>query len=112
MKDEDGEANEGETKMTKEEKFSMVTVNEKYSKGSVEVARGRRMTLMPSNSKKDMRRQSILKEVEKRQSTLKIRRASRNNSTDNGGVHPPRHRQSTMSFVSGLVVVRGTSAEC
>ena len=99
-----------ETKMTKEEKFSMVTVNEKFSKGSVEVARGKRMTLMPSNSKKDMRRQTILKEVKRRQTTLKNRRADQKFPRQ---VSTQEERRSTrrLSFASGLVVVRGTAAE-
>lgn len=38
---------EGDIKMTTEDKLGMFTVHEKYSKGSVEVARGSRMSVFP-----------------------------------------------------------------
>eukprot|EP00580_Thalassiosira_gravida_P007121 CAMPEP_0201639308 /NCGR_PEP_ID=MMETSP0493-20130528/19016_1 /ASSEMBLY_ACC=CAM_ASM_000838 /TAXON_ID=420259 /ORGANISM="Thalassiosira gravida, Strain GMp14c1" /LENGTH=173 /DNA_ID=CAMNT_0048112665 /DNA_START=103 /DNA_END=624 /DNA_ORIENTATION=- len=57
-------------KMTYAEKVSMVTIDEKLCKGSVENARGKTMTLMPNNNKKDMRKKTIVEEVKRRQTTL------------------------------------------
>lgn len=67
---------EEQPKMSFNEKLSMVVATDKYSKGSVEVARGKRMTLMPCHCVKVMRRKTILKEVKKRQTKLVTRRAS------------------------------------
>jgi len=63
-------------KMTYEEKAGMATVGEKLSKGSVEVARGGRMKLMPGDNKMDARRKTILKEVQRRQTKMKTRRVN------------------------------------
>ena len=93
---------EGETKMTHDEKADMVTVEEKYSRGSVEVARGKRMTLIRSKGKTDLRRKTIVNEVKRRQTKLAGHLASRNSSG---------HHNSSFSFASGLVIIRGTSAE-
>ena len=50
------------------EKAAMITINEKYSRGSVEVARGRRMTVMASQKgSRGTQRKIILKELKKRQ---------------------------------------------
>ena len=92
-------------KMSQAEKASMATVDDKYSHGSVEVARGKRMTLMPSASKKDLRRKTIIKEVKKRQTVLKARRATKIAKKTNSP------RNTLLSFGSGHVIVRGTSAE-
>lgn len=93
---------EGETKMTHDEKADMVTVEEKYSRGSVEVARGKRMTLIRSKGKTDLRRKTIVNEVKRRQTKLAGHLASRNSSG---------HHNSSFSFASGLVIIRGTNAE-
>jgi len=80
--DDDGGESSGP--MTHEEKMSMATVDEKFSKGSVEVARGKRMTLMPNSKdkKKETRRKTIIKEVKKRQTVLKARSKKALNETD------------------------------
>lgn len=102
--------------MTYEEKATMVSVDDKYSKGSVEVARGKRMTLLPSNSKKDQRRKTIVKEVKRRQTKLAMRRASNQlQALDFGDSNRARDsrgaRNSCISFASGLVIIKGSSAE-
>ncbi len=62
-------------KMTYEEKASMAILDDKLCKGSVEVARGKRMTLMTNSmSKKRERKQTIVKEVKRRQTKLTARR--------------------------------------
>jgi len=61
---------DAEQPMTFEEKAEMVTVSDKFSKGSVEVARGGRMTVVASKSPKEMRRKTLMKEVKKRQTIL------------------------------------------
>ena len=97
-------------KMSHAEKASMATVDDKYSHGSVEVARGKRMTLMPSSSKKDLRRKTIIKEVKKRQTVLKARRASAKYSKQ-----PSSALNAMLSFGSlgsAHVIVKGTAAEC
>ena len=63
-------AEEGDTKMTRAEKLSMVTADEKYSVGSVELARGKRMTIVPCTNKKADHRRTMVKEVSRRQTTL------------------------------------------
>ena len=93
-------------KMTYEEKVSMVTVDEKLSGGSVEVARGRRMTLLRVGSKNSVRRRSILQECKRRQSRL----ANRHFHVEEKEV-PGRIRYSILSFTSKDVIIRGTSAE-
>ena len=89
--------------MTFEEKVSMATVDENFSKGSVEVARGKRMTLVQSTSRTDMRSNTIVKEVKKRQTILAARRSQ--------ATHLSSHRDSRFSFSSGHVMIKGTSAE-
>ena len=89
--------------MTFEEKAGMATVDENFSKGSVEVARGKRMTLVQSTSRTDMRRKTIVKEVKKRQTILAARRSQ--------ATHLSSHRDSRFSFSSGHVMIKGTSAE-
>jgi len=96
-------------KMTYEEKASMVTVDEKICKGSVDVARGKRVTLMPSKSEKDMRRKTIVNEVKRRQTKLAAKRGSIQTKS-------PKYSQSSRrlsggTFLSGMVVIRGSSAE-
>ena len=62
-------------KMTQEEKASMAIVDDKYSRGSVTSARGKRRTLMPGGDKKEPARKTILREVKKRQTVLKTRQS-------------------------------------
>ena len=50
--------------LTLEEKMDMITVDERFSRGSVEVARGGRMTLVSKPSKNTVRRKTIVKEVQ------------------------------------------------
>ena len=85
---------EVEAEMTYEEKVSMVTVNDKYSGGSVEVARGTRMTLARPKGKSEMRKKTIMKEVKRRQTKLAIRRATND-------AHEAQQRKSRSSFFSG-----------
>jgi len=72
----DDESEESTLKMTYEEKLTMVTVDAKLCKGSVENARGKRMTLMSNKKDKDARKKSIVKEVKRRQTKLAARRKS------------------------------------
>ena len=64
-------------KMTQEEKASMAMaiVDDKYSRGSVTSARGKRRALMPGGGKNDSTRKTILREVKKRQTVLKTRQS-------------------------------------
>ena len=50
--------------------MDIVTVGERYSQGSVEVAQAGAATLMPTKNKKEERRKNIIKEVKKRQKKL------------------------------------------
>jgi len=59
-----------EPPMTYEEKCSMITFNDKYSKGSVEVARGGRMSMVPTKGANESRRKTLMKEVKKRQTVM------------------------------------------
>ena len=52
--------------LTFEEKVGMAAVDEGFSGGSVEVARGGTMTLAPRRSMKEMRRKTIVREVRTR----------------------------------------------
>jgi len=63
-----------EPPMTYEEKLSMITVNDKFSKGSVEVARGGRMSIVPTKGANQSRRKTLMKEVKKRQTAAGSRR--------------------------------------
>mmetsp|Transcript_34132 Transcript_34132/g.71863 ORF Transcript_34132/g.71863 Transcript_34132/m.71863 type:complete len:184 (+) Transcript_34132:958-1509(+) len=71
----DDESEESTLKMTYEEKLTMVTVDAKLCKGSVENARGKTMTLMPKNNKKDVRKKTIVEEAKRRQTTLETSRS-------------------------------------
>jgi len=64
-----------EPPLTFEEKMGMITVNEQFSKGSVEVARGGRMTMVAAKSTGATRRKTIMKEVKKRQTVLAARQS-------------------------------------
>mmetsp|Transcript_28175 Transcript_28175/g.48610 ORF Transcript_28175/g.48610 Transcript_28175/m.48610 type:complete len:404 (-) Transcript_28175:212-1423(-) len=97
--------------MTFEEKVGMVTVDEKFSKGSVEVARGKRMTLVRSTGKTDMHRKTIVKEVKKRQTILAARRSQATHLSKRPNTRSPGRRDSHFSFSSGHVMTKGTSAE-
>lgn len=85
-------------KMTYAEKASMVSIDEKFSQGSVEVARGKRMSL--KKGKSDSRRQILLKEASRRQSYFTQKREKHRSKA-----------QSFTSFSSRKVIVKGTSAE-
>ncbi len=101
-------------KMTYEEKASMITVDEKICKGSVEAARGKRMMLMPSDSKKDVaRRKTIVNEVKRRQTKLAAKRGGKRGSVQTKDSKNTQTSRSTSvgTFLSGMVVVRGSSAE-
>ena len=76
LDDEEEGPKKKSTRMTMKEKLSMVTVDDKYSKGSVDVARGKRMTLMPADHHRHSRRQTIMKEVRTRQTRLSTRRST------------------------------------
>ncbi len=118
-------------KMSHAEKVSMVTVGEKFSQGSVEVARGKRMTLLPTQNNMEERRKTIMKEVKRRQTrlTLTVNRASikpvkkihpLHGSLLSFNLHGSLLKKDSMdligqsftSFASKDVVVRGTSGEC
>mmetsp|Transcript_23990 Transcript_23990/g.41080 ORF Transcript_23990/g.41080 Transcript_23990/m.41080 type:complete len:120 (+) Transcript_23990:1-360(+) len=67
---------ECEGKMTHEEKVSMVALNEKYTKGSVDVARGKRVRLLTNDNEKAMRRRTIVIEAKRRHSRFLARSAT------------------------------------
>lgn len=90
-------------KMSRKERRSMVTIDDRFSKGSVEVARGNRMTLHKQSNQKDMRKKTILKEVNRRQTKVINRKHS-------PPVRESRERKTRITL-GGLVTVRGTSAE-
>ncbi len=93
----------------------MVTIGEKWSNGSVEVARGGAMTLMPTKNRKEERRKHIMTEVKKRQGEVKKRqnklldRKSSSLGLTPGMLDSPT--KSEGSFTFGNVVIRGTSGE-
>ena len=64
---------EGNASMSYAEKTEMITVADEYSKGSVEMARGGRMTVVKTQTAKGKRRQTLLKEVDKRRTVMKAR---------------------------------------
>eukprot|EP01082_Thalassiosira_pseudonana_P004843 g4167.t1 g4167 contig15:479678-481380(+) len=72
------EEDAGFHEMTTEDKMSMISVQDKFSKGSVEVARGKRMTLMPTKDKGESRRKTIVKEAHRRATKMAVRRATLN----------------------------------
>ena len=51
--------------MSRDDKASMAILDDKFSKGSVDVARGKRMTLMPNANKKEARRKTVMKKARK-----------------------------------------------
>lgn len=65
-----------EPPMTYEEKCSMITVSDKYAKGSVEVARGGRMSMVAGKSANESRRKTLMKDVKKRQTVMAKKRQS------------------------------------
>ncbi len=98
----------------------MVTVGEKWSNGSVEVARGGAMTLLPTKNRKEERRKHIMSEVKKRQSKLgrksaslgltPLGRKSASLGLTPGMLDPPTPKsEGTITF--GNVILRGTSGE-
>jgi len=91
------------SKMSRKERRSMLTVDAKFSKGSVEVARGNRMTLHKTSNQQDMRKKTILKEVNRRQTKVVKRKHSL-------AVRESRDHKTRITL-GGLVTVRGTSAE-
>ena len=93
--------------------MDMVTVGEKYSLGSVEVAQEGVATLLPTKNKKEERRKVILREVTRRQVKLSKKQASL-------GLYPGmlddasdarNPRRSNASIHIGNVIIRGTSGE-
>mmetsp|Transcript_11389 Transcript_11389/g.24702 ORF Transcript_11389/g.24702 Transcript_11389/m.24702 type:complete len:401 (-) Transcript_11389:206-1408(-) len=90
-------------RMSRNERRSMVTIDEKFSKGSVEVARGHRMTLHKPSNQKEMRKKTILEEVNRRQTKV-------TNHKHSLAVRESRDRKTRITL-GGLVTVRGTSAE-
>mmetsp|Transcript_2574 Transcript_2574/g.5465 ORF Transcript_2574/g.5465 Transcript_2574/m.5465 type:complete len:395 (+) Transcript_2574:155-1339(+) len=92
---------DGPPRMTVAEKMSMITVSEKYSRGSVEVARGKRMTLHQSKGKSGVERGTIMKEVKRRQTKVTAHRP----------LMPIEESRETRITLGGLVIIRGTSAE-
>ena len=102
----------GRTTMSFEDKVTMVSIGEKFSQGSVEVARGKRMTLMPSSNKTGQRKKTIMREVRKRQTRLAIERESIiGKSSVLGKKNRPFRDSGFFSFGSAHVIVRGTTAE-
>ncbi len=86
---------------------TMLEVGEQWTHGSVEVARGGAMTLMPTKNKKEERRKQIVSEVNKRQKKLGRKSSSL-------GLTPgmlDTSDRSEGSFTSGNVIVCGTSGE-
>ena len=62
-----------EPPLTYEEKIGMITVDDKFSQGSVEVARGGRMTVVKRPSVGHKRRQTLVKDLRKRQTRMERR---------------------------------------
>ena len=110
-------------RMTFMDKATMATVGGQFSHGSVEVARGKRMTIMPSKNKKEERRKTIMKEVKRRQTKLARKRtliAHRSSMVRSSMTLTPEViEQATRSqakpnretFIFGHVMIRGTSGE-
>lgn len=90
-------------KMTRREKLSMIRINDKFTRGSVETARGHRATLMKPKSKGEVRRDSVIKEVSKHQHIIETHHFERQVEE--------RRRRETRITLGGLVIIRGTSAE-
>lgn len=92
----DEEGNLTNQKLTKKDRLTMIRVTDKYTKGSVEVARGGRPTFAKQSHRTHERktlRKTKVKAVKKRQTQMKAK--SRENRLTMGG----------------LVHIRGTSAE-
>ena len=81
---------------------TMVTVGEQWTHGSVEVARGGAMTLMPTKNKKEERRKHIVSEVKKRQTKLGKKTAP--HKLDGSA-------RSEGTFTLSNVIIHGTSGE-
>lgn len=95
-------------KMTYDEKMNMVTVDDKICKGSVESARGKRMTLMPNKKKKDTRKKTIVKEAKKRKTKMADRPTK---PVAKVSARPMERIDSADSFNSGMILRRGSQAE-
>ena len=75
------ENNQDGERMGIEEKLEMFKVSEKYSKGSVQVARGRKMTVLPAEAQHTTRRDKVCKivdEANKRCTQAQMRRTRGN----------------------------------
>mmetsp|Transcript_19934 Transcript_19934/g.43336 ORF Transcript_19934/g.43336 Transcript_19934/m.43336 type:complete len:418 (-) Transcript_19934:174-1427(-) len=90
-------------KMSRSEKLSMIRINDRFTQGSVETARGHRATLSKAKSKGEVRRDSYFKEVSKHQHIIETHHVEKQ-------VEERRRRQTRITL-GGLVIIRGTSAE-
>ena len=81
-----------EPPLTWEEKAGMITVDDKHSRGSVEVARGGRMTVVKRPSAKAKKRKTILKEVNRRQT--RVSGGGHGHGHGHGDGHPTPARRS------------------
>lgn len=63
---------DGSGELTYEEKVNMVVIDEKFAKGSVERARGQRMTMMPSKNTKQANRKTVVDKAKRRQTKLMV----------------------------------------
>lgn len=93
-------------RMTMAEKVSMVHISDKYTRGSVEVARGQRSslsrpTLMGNSNGRRSMRKTMVKEVRKRQTKIATR----------GTLRQERRGRETRITMGGLVTIRGSAAE-
>lgn len=93
----DEEGNLTGHKMAKKERRTMIRPTDKYSKGSVEVARGGRPSFsrQPSGGDRRSLRKTKVKAVKKRQTQMRSKKDSRK----------------TRMTLGGLVLIRGTAAE-
>lgn len=85
----------------------MVTIGDKFSQGSVDKARGRKMTILPGKSSRKAshdKRKTIVKEVKRRQTKMRMQK--------DAGAGASRRLRDTRITLGGLVQIRGTSAEC
>jgi len=77
---------EDTAKMTTEERMSMVSIGKKYSQGSVEIARGRKMTLAKTKCKKEVHRKTIAKEAKKTLTKISYKNSSRSTRVTMAGL--------------------------
>lgn len=94
-----------QTKVTTDERMTMVSLDDRFSKGSVEVARGHRVTLANKSVQKDVRRKTMMKEVKKRQTKVASHKKPKLVKQN------VKESRSTRFTLGGLVRISGTSAE-